>query len=113
MSSSGSARSRPRVAALRAARTWSVSSSIRSSISRMFVMRRMLQPQLEEARAGDRIEAIRLHVDESKRLVEPHRRLHRGERVEAHDAVAALPRRGDHALRERTTDVVTAELRAD
>src|SRR6185503_8414924 len=42
MSSSGSARSRPRVSALLAARGTSVSYSIRSSISRMDVIREML-----------------------------------------------------------------------
>ena len=52
-----------------------------------------------EPRALDRIEAIRLDVDEAERFVERHRRVHGRERIQAHRAEAAFPRDLDELVR--------------
>src|SRR5262249_53411573 len=60
----------------------------------------LLEGELEEARAGDRVRPVRRDLDEADVLVERLSRLHPRNRVQAYAPVAAIPRSGDGCLRE-------------
>src|SRR5439155_23615997 len=74
---------------------------------------RRLEPELEELRARDRIEAVRRNRAESERAVERARRAHGRNRVETHGLVAPLPRCRHDRLGEASAQAGPARGGAD